>query len=324
MKEEDLIDIDLKMFTSAQAMLQKRGLRTPLLAFDAKTPQGNSILLKAENVQPSGSFKIRGAMYCLSLLSDEQKAAGVIAYSTGNHAQSVALAAKLLGIKATVVMSPEAPQFKVDATRGFGATVVMSEPSSQARRKLAEELAKSHGHYLVPPYDHADVIIGQGTIGIEIMQDVNPGAVFVPIGGGGLISGIAIAIKKTNPLVKIIGVEPELENDTFLSFKSGKRESLSGPSSSIADAIKVQTLGDITYPLISHYVDDVVQVSEEQIIEATLMHAEKAHLIVEPSGALALAAALVYKGTLKQDAPIICIASGGNILLSSLCRFKKL
>lgn len=305
-------------------MLQKRGLRTPLLGIDAKTPQGNSILLKAENVQPSGSFKIRGATYCLSLLSDAQKAAGVIAYSTGNHAQSVALAAKLLNIKATIVISPEAPQFKVDATREFGATVVMSEPSSQARRKLAEELAKSHGYYLVPPYDHTDVIIGQGSIGIEILQDVTPAAVFVPIGGGGLISGVAVAIKKTNPLVKIIGVEPELENDTFQSFKSGKRESLNGPSNSIADAIKVQTLGDITYPLISHYVDDVIQVSEEQIKEATLMHAEKAHLIVEPSGALALAAALVYKGALEFDKPIICIASGGNVLLSFLCHLKKM
>lgn len=319
-----MIDIDLKKFTIAQAMLQKRGLRTPLLAFDAKAPQGNSILLKMENVQPSGSFKIRGATYCLSLLSEEQKAAGVIAYSTGNHAQSVALAAQLLGIKATIVMSPEAPQFKVDATRGFGATVVMSEPSSQARRKLAEELARSHGYYLVPPYDHPDVIVGQGTIGIEIMQDVNPAAVFVPIGGGGLISGIAVAIKKTNPLVKIIGVEPELENDTFRSFKSGKRESLKGPSNSIADAIKVQTLGDITYPLISRYVDDVVQVSEAQIIEATLMHAERAHLIVEPSGALALAAALAYENALESDEPIICIASGGNVLLSSLCHLREI
>ena len=138
-----------------------------------------------------------------------------------------------------------------------------------------------------------------------------------------MISGIALAIKKTDPSVKIIGVEPELENDAYQSFKSGKRESLMGPSNSIADAIKVQTLGEITYPLISHYVDDVVQVSEEQMIEATLMHAEKAHLVVEPTGALSLAAALVYPKTLEINKPIICIASGGNILLSSLCQLQK-
>lgn len=322
--EDGLIDIDLKKFANAQALLQKKGLRSPLLALNARTPRGNPLLIKAECLQPSGSFKIRGATYCLSRLSDKQKAAGVIAYSTGNHAQGVALAAKLLGIKATIVMSEEAPQFKIDAARGYGATILMSEPSSEARRELAEELARSKGYYLVPPYDHADVITGQGTIGVELMQDVQPAAIFVPVGGGGLIAGIAMAIKKTDASVKIIGVEPELENDACRSFKSGKRESLKGPSASIADAIKIQILGAMTFPLISHYVDDMVQVSEKQIIEATLMHAQKAHLVVEPAGALALAAALNYLSTHHPAKPVICIASGGNVLLSTLCHLKKL
>jgi threonine dehydratase len=318
-----MLNIPIKNFETAQEMLQKRGLRTPLVAFGSTTSQGNKILFKAENLQPSGSFKIRGATYCLSLLSDEQKKAGVIAYSTGNHAQAVALAARLLGIKATIVMSPEAPAFKVEATRGFGANVVMSEPSSQARRRMAEELAKTHGYALIPPYDHADVITGQGTIGIEILKEIDPAAIFVPIGGGGLISGIALAVKQLNPSVKVIGVEPELENDAYQSFKLKKRVSLKGPSNSIADAIKVQTLGDLTYPLIAHYVDDIVQVSEEQIIAATLMHIEQSHLVVEPTGAIPLAAALNYS-PVSGNKPLICIASGGNIQLSSLCNLRKI
>jgi threonine dehydratase len=306
--------IDLKKFKDAQKIVQQKTLNIPLFSLDSiTTVHGNPIMVKAECLQPSGSFKIRGAAYCLSLLSQAQKDTGVIAYSTGNHAQSVALAAKTLGIKATIVMSPNAPQFKIDATKKYGATVVMSDPSSQARRLLAQELAKSHGYYLVPPYDDLDVITGQGTIGIEILEEVNPAAIFVPIGGGGLIAGIALAVKQSNSAVKIIGVEPELENDAVQSFQCGKLVSLSGPSTSCADAIKVQTLGDITFPIIRDYVDDIVSVSEQQIIEAMLMHADKAHIIVEPAGALALAAALTYKNTLEKQKPVVCIASGGNI-----------
>lgn len=315
-----MIDIELEKFKVAQSFLQKKGLRTPLISFSAKSGHGNSILLKTENLQPGGSFKIRGATYCLSLLSPEQKAAGVIAYSTGNHAQAVALAAKLMNIQAVIVMSPDVPDYKVNATRGYGATVVMAEPTSQARQKVAEELAQLHGYSLVPPYDHKDVMTGQGTIGIEIMEETSPTAVFVPIGGGGLIAGIAQAIKKINPSVKVIGVEPELENDAFQSFKAGKRIGLTGPSKSIADAIKIQILGEMTYPLICHYVDDIVTVSEQQIIEATLMHINKAHLVAEPSGALALAAALTYDIPLNVDKSLVCITSGGNIPLSYLCQ----
>jgi threonine dehydratase len=318
-----VIGIDLKKLKKAQALLQKKGLRTPLLPFNAKGIQGNEIFLKPENLQPSGSFKIRGATYCLSLLTEEQKARGVIAYSTGNHAQSVALAAKLLGIHATIVMSGEAPQYRIDATRAYGAKIVMSEPSAASRKKLAEKLAKQHGYSVIHPYDDPDVIIGQGTIGIEIMQETTPAAVFVPIGGGGLISGIAVAVKKLNPEVKIIGVEPESETGTFQSFHSDKGNRLSRPTTAVAGATQLASpqlasLGELTYPLILHYVDDVVQVSDSQITEATLLHAEKGHLIVEPAGALALAAALTYPVPYEANRPIICITSGGNIPLSSL------
>lgn len=315
------MDILLKDFDTAARLIRDKGLTTPLIPF--ALPHANPILLKAENLQPSGSFKIRGATYCLSLLSPEQRTAGVVAYSTGNHAQAVALAAKLLGIKATIVMSaaPIVPQHKIDATKAYGADVVIADPTSDARRKVAEQLAQSQGYYLVPPYDHGAVMTGQGTIGIEILDAVDPAAVIVPIGGGGLIAGIAMAIKKRNPAVKIIGVEPELENDAFQSFKTGKRVALSSASSSIADAIKVQTLGDLTWPLIQKYVDDVVVVSEDEIKQAMLICAQHAHLIAEPAGALAIAVAVKGQLLLPPGKPIVCIISGGNVQLSTLCQF---
>jgi len=282
---------------------------------------GNPIWIKAENLQPSGSFKIRGATYTLSLLSKEQKKAGVIAYSTGNHAQAVALAARSLGMKATIVMSRLAHSFKVEATQSYGAHIVYSEdPSSSAVRKLAESLARKEGAFLLPNYDHPDVIAGQGTIGLEILDAIDPEAVIVPIGGGGLIAGIATAVKKKKPNIRMIGVETELENDAYQSFQKGHRVSLPGPSDSIADAIKIQTLGDLPYPIICKYVDEIVQVSEEQTVEATLLCLDKAHLVVEPSGALALAAALAYKKPLLSQKPVVCVASGGNFPLFYLCK----
>jgi threonine dehydratase len=317
-------ELTLEDIQDARASLAGKALVTPLVPLmSAATPANNPLLLKAENLQPSGSFKIRGALHCLSRLDADQRAHGVIAYSTGNHAQAVALAARRQQIPATIVMSPDAPAHKVEATRRYGATVVMAESSSQARRLLAEELARATSLYLVPPYDHPDVMAGQGTIGLEILeQGPPPSTVFVPIGGGGLIAGIATALKLSASGVRVIGVEPELENDAWQSFQRGTRVSLPGPSPSIADAIRVQTLGDLTYPLIRRYVDEVVTVSEAQITSATLLAAAEAHLVVEPSGALALAAALVYAGRLLQGRPVVCIASGGNVTLDALCDLR--
>ncbi len=315
-------EIPLERFEEAEELMRKSRLRTPLVYLDSniKAAQGNSIFLKAECLQPSGSFKIRGATYTLSKLLPKQKETGVIAYSTGNHSQAVALAARNLGIKAVIIMSPDALKFKVEATKAYGATVIMSTP--QERKAFAEDYAQKHGLFLISPFDHLDVITGQGTIGIEILQEMEPCAVFVPIGGGGLISGIACAIKQKNPSVKMIGVEAKLEDDAYRSFKTGKLIGMPGPSASIADAIKIPMLGRLTYPLVKKYVDDIVTVGEEQIIEATLMTVEKGHLVVEPSGALALAAALVYKDCkFDPKKPIVCLASGGNVLLSTLCHF---
>ncbi|MBX7066776.1 MAG: threonine/serine dehydratase [Parachlamydiales bacterium] len=319
-----VLDISVETFQEAAKLIRKKHLRTPLRPLHfIKTDSGNDIFLKAENLQPSGSFKIRGATYSISQLSDEERKRGVVAYSTGNHAQAVALAAHLMGCKATIVMSEDVPKNKVDATREFGANVVMAEPTSKARQAMAESLAKEHGYSLVHPCDHPNTITGQGTIGIEILEKMTPAAIFVPIGGGGMISGIAMAVKKIQPEVKVIGVEPELENDAYQSFQAKKRIGLPGPSKSVADAIKIQILGEMPYEVVMKYVDDIVTVTEDQILDATQMTLDKAHLLVETSGALGLAAALHYKGHLDHNKPVVCIASGGNMLLSRLCQLTE-
>ncbi len=268
---------------------------------------------------PTGSFKIRGATWRISLLTAEEHRHGVIAYSTGNHAQAVAKAAADAGIRARIVMSPDVPAAKIEATRRWGAEVRMADPSSEARRAFAEQWAKESGGVLIPPYDDFRVMEGQASVGLELlaqMKDTPPSAVFVPVGGGGLLAGVAAAIKQTAPSVRVIGVEPELENDAHRSFHLGQRVSLTAPSDSIADAIKVQCLGELTYPLIRKYVDDIVTVGESDIARASLRFFEEAHLVVEPSGALPLAAALQYRAT--SDAPVVVLASGGNMTLERL------
>lgn len=307
-------DISLKTMHEAQKAIEQNALRTPLIRLSH--PQ--EIYLKAECLQPSGSFKIRGATFCMSRIPPEKRMNGVIAYSTGNHAQAVALCASRLKIPATIVMSLEAPPFKIERTKEYGAQVVITEPGSIARMKLAYALAEEQNLTLVPAYDNLDVIAGQATIGLEIMEDIEPGCVFVPVGGGGLIAGIGMAIKKKNPKVKIIGVEPELENDACQTFATGRRVRLEKVSTSIADAIKIQELGDITYPIMQNVVDEMISVSEDEIKAAVQLSLDRGHLFVEPSGALALAGALSYKKSLTK--PIVCIASGGNTLLQNLFR----
>ena len=320
-----MIDISLETFRDAAQKIAGKALYTPLVLLPSHTSlHGNPIYLKAESLQPTGAFKMRGATYFLSLHTEEEKKRGVVTYSTGNHAKAVAYAAKLLGVKATIVMSPDAPAFKIAAVKSYGAEVVMTEPLSDVRQQVAEELSRTKGYYLVPPYDHPEIIAGQGTIGLEILEKIDPAAVFVPVGGGGLIAGIAMCIKKMKSSIKIIGVEPELENDGYQSFHSGKLVHLKTPSHSIADAIKVLSLGDMTFPLIQNYVDDMVTVNEAQIRESTLLSFDMAHLLVEPAGALALAAALSYTTPFISTKPVIAIASGGNTTLPYLYNLSKI
>ena len=299
---------------------------SPLIAVSRwHTPDGAPILIKAENLMPTGSFKIRGATWRVSTLTSDERARGIVAYSTGNHAQAVAKAASDAGIQSIVVMSPDAASAKIDATRAWGASVVMSDPSSHARRGLAEQLAKEHGYTLIPPYDDTSVMAGQASIGVELLEQLKgnpPGAVFVPVGGGGLLAGVAAAIKQLAPTVKVIGVEPELEDDACRSFRAGHLISMGAPSVSVADAIKVQCLGSLTFPLIRQYVDDMVTVSELEIASASLQYFNEARMVVEPGGAVALAAALRSRVALPAGASVVVLACGGNVTLERLAEFQ--
>lgn len=292
-----------------------------------RTAANAAIVVKAESLLPTGSFKIRGATWRIATLTPDERARGVVAYSTGNHAQAVAKAAADAGLDATIVMSPDVPLAKIEATKRWGARVVMAEPSSFARRSLAESLARTHGYTLIAPYDDRQVMAGQASIGVELLRQCGtdlPAAVFVPIGGGGLIAGVAAAIKQLAPQVAIVGVEPSLEDDARRSLRAGRLVSMEAPSASIADAIKVQCLGDLTFPLIRRYVDDIVTVDEAQIAAASVRYFNEAKLVVEPAGAVALAAAFESRLAVPRGGRVAVLACGGNIVLERLASLEAL
>ncbi|MCH8620250.1 threonine/serine dehydratase [Undibacterium sp. TS12] len=320
------MNLTLPHIQAAAELLKRRLGASPLVTVNRWRTVGDAqIVVKAESLMPTGSFKIRGATWRVSTLTAEERSRGVVAYSTGNHAQAVAKAAADAGIKATIVMSPDVPLAKIDATKAWGAFVVMADSTSHARRILAESLAEEHGYVLVPPYDDMEVMAGQASIGVELLAqlaDKPPGAVFVPIGGGGLLAGVAAAIKQLAPEVKVIGVEPELENDAYRSFHEGRLSSMKAPSESVADAIKVQSLGNLTFPLIRQYVDDIVTVSESDIMSACLRYYKEAHLVVEPGGAVSLAAAFCDQYKFPSDTPVVVLACGGNITLERLTQLQ--
>jgi threonine dehydratase len=310
-----LADIRAAARTLAQLLPTSPLLAVPTL----RSAGGAAIHIKAECLMPTGSFKIRGATLRVSMLTAEERRRGVIAYSTGNHAQAVAKAAADADVRAVIVMSPDVPQAKLQATRAWGGEVVMAEPSSNARRALAEDMAQRQHLVLIPPYDDLTVMTGQATIGVEVLAQLAPtlpSAVFVPIGGGGLLAGVAAAIKQLAPSVKIIGVEPELEDDAAQSFRQGRRVASAGPSDSVADAIKVQCVGELCFPLMRQHVNDVVTVTEAAIADACWRYFHDAHLVVEPGGAVALAAALRHVG--DGTGPLVVLACGGNVTLDHL------
>ncbi|GAA0709648.1 threonine/serine dehydratase [Dokdonella soli] len=308
---------------AATDYLASRVPQSPLLSGgQLRTSVAGRVWLKAESLLPTGSFKIRGATWRLSQLTAEEHKRGVIAYSTGNHAQAVAKAARDVGTSALIVMSPDVPRAKVKATERWGAEIVMAEPNSQARKALAEQLAREQRSVLVPPYDDDEIIAGQGSVGVELVRQWGvhpPAAVFVPIGGGGLIAGVALALKHLAPQVLVIGVEPELEDDAARSWRGGYIVGTEGPSNSIADAIKVQRVGDRTFPLMRQFVDDIVLVSEADIGTATLRTLNEAHLVIEPGGAASIAAAL------RTGIPgeVVAVASGGNVTLEALTALQQ-
>jgi threonine dehydratase len=273
-----------------------------------------------------GAFKLRGAYNKIVSLNDQERRRGVITYSSGNHAQGVAYAAKLLGVKAVVVMPGSAPRTKIESTAAYGAEIVPVGPSSFERQHKAEELAREHGYVIVPPFDDEQIIAGQGTAGLEILADMQTvGCVLVPVGGGGLLSGMAMAIKLSNPQIKVIGVEPELAADAQASLRSGHIVEYTGEQTArtLADGLRTQSLGSITFECIRRYVDDIVTVSEAEIREAVRRLALKAKLVAEPSGAVTFAAFLFRREQLPHVDRTVAVISGGNVapeLLAELLR----
>ncbi|MCI8600648.1 MAG: threonine ammonia-lyase [Oscillospiraceae bacterium] len=280
---------------------------------------GCELYLKPENLQVTGSFKVRGAYFKMSQLSPEEKAAGVIACSAGNHAQGVALAARENGIKAQICIPEGAPISKVEATKSYGAEVVLVKGVYDDAYAKAIELQKEQGSTFIHPYDDEDVIAGQGTIGLELMNQLSDiDAVIVPIGGGGLISGVAYAVKSLNPKVKVYGVQAAGAPSMIDSIKEGRQLTLPGVST-FADGIAVKHPGDLTYEIVSKYVDELVTVTDDEIATAILALIERHKMIAEGAGAVAVAAAMFGKVDIKGK-KAVCVVSGGNIDVTILSR----
>jgi threonine dehydratase len=274
------------------------------------------LFLKPENQQPIGAFKLRGAYNKIASLPEEERKRGVISYSSGNHAQGVAYAARALGVKAVIVMPNNAPAIKREATAKLGAEIVLVGPGSDERKIRAEELAAEHGYVIVPPYNDEQIIAGQGTIGLEIFEDLpEVEAIFSPVGGGGLISGVASAIKLTKPSVKVIGVEPELAADAQASLRSGKIVQFPAEqvSRTLADGLRTQSIGSINFEHIRRFVDDIITVTEDEIRRAMKLLAANPATVAEPSGAVAVAGFLFHRDEVPQTKLNVAIISGGNI-----------
>jgi threonine dehydratase len=267
-------------------------------------------------LQPTGAFKLRGAYNRISVLSAEERGRGVVAHSSGNHAQAVAYAARALNTRAVIVMPRGAPRVKLDATAALGAEIVLVGPDSAERSRRAEELAEEHGSVPVPPYDDEVLMAGQGTIGAEILEDLpEVESVLVPVSGGGLIGGISAAIKLSRPEVRVIGVEPELAADARASLESGELVEFTADqvSRTVADGLRVQRLGDAPFEHVRAFVDDIVTVTEEEILEAMRRLALRVRLVAEPSGAVTFAAHLFHAEELPSSRFTVAVLSGGNV-----------
>jgi threonine dehydratase len=289
--------------------------RTPLIASPAY-PAPAQLFFKMENMQPIGSFKLRGAYNKIASLTNEERKRGVIAHSSGNHAQGVAYAARAMDTKATIVLPSSAPKIKLDATRALGAEIVTVGPQSWERVEMADKLAAKHGYVLVPPYNDEMIIAGQGTIGLEIFEDLEDvKLVLVPVSGGGLISGIAAALKARKPNIKIVGVEPELAADAQASLKAGKiiKFDPEKVGKTIADGLRTTPVGSIPFEYIYRYVDDIVTVTEDEIRAAVKRLLLESRFLAEPSGAVTSAAFFFHRDKLPPAKKTVAVVSGGNI-----------
>lgn len=315
-------------FTDVEAaakQLKGQAHRTPVLTSRTVNKRTNcQVFFKGENFQRTGSFKFRGAYNALSQLSEVQKQRGVLTFSSGNHAQAIALAGQLLGISTTVVMPSDAPLVKQEATRGYGAEVLLYDRAEIRREELAQQLASERGATVIPPYDYPQVIAGQGTTALELIEEIGElDCLLVPCGGGGLLSGCAIATKTLFPNCRVIGVEPELADDATRSFHTKTLQTVDNPAT-IADGARTPYLGKLTFPLVLHYADDMVTVSEEAICRTLFLLWERLKVVVEPTGVLAAAALL--EGVVKAEGDRVgVILSGGNIDLQQVGQlFSKL
>jgi threonine dehydratase len=295
--------------------------RTPVLTSRTVNAEfGAELFFKAENLQRMGAFKFRGAYNALSKFTPEQRRAGVVAFSSGNHAQAVALAARLLEMPATIVMPHDAPAAKVAATKGYGGKVVSYDRYTEDREQIGRELAARHGLTLVPPYDHPDVIAGQGTAAKELFEETGPlDAFFVCLGGGGLLAGSALATRALAPDCKLYGVEPAAGNDGQQSFRSGAIVHIDTPVT-IADGAQTQHLGQLTFPIIRRDVDDILTAGDDDLVQCMRFFAERMKIVVEPTGCLGFAAARNMREQLRGKRVGILV-SGGNIDLAGLARF---
>ncbi|WP_321819072.1 MULTISPECIES: threo-3-hydroxy-L-aspartate ammonia-lyase [unclassified Burkholderia] len=304
---------------AAAARLDGHAHRTPVMTSRTLDEAlGAQVFFKCENLQRMGAFKFRGAFNALSRFDATQRRHGVVAFSSGNHAQAIALSARILGIPATIVMPQDAPAAKMAATRGYGGNVVTYDRYTEDREQIGRELAEKHGLTLVPPYDHADVIAGQGTAAKELFDEVGPlDAVFTPLGGGGLLSGTALATRALSPHAKLYGVEPEAGNDGQQSFRSGSIVHIDTPRT-IADGAQTQHLGNLTFPILRRDVDDILTATDAELVDCMRFFATRMKIVVEPTGCLSFAAARRMKDEL-QGKRVGIVISGGNVDLENFC-----
>ncbi|OUB25530.1 threonine ammonia-lyase, partial [Bacillus thuringiensis serovar pirenaica] len=312
--------LDITDIKKAKEILDVNARKTPLVkSFYLTSKTGGEIYLKLENMQLTGSFKFRGAFNKISQLTNEEKERGVIACSAGNHAQGVALSSHLLGIKSKIVMPTSAPQAKVDATRGYGSEVILYGDTFDDAKAKCEEIIKETGETYLHPYDDVEVMAGQGTIGLDILDDMwDVDTVIVPIGGGGIISGIAVALKSFNPSINIIGVQAENVHGMKASYDAGEIVShYNAPT--IADGCAVKTPGNLTFEIVKKLVDDIVTVSEEELEVAMKDLLQRGKAVVEGAGALATAALLAGKvDKYVQGKKVVAVISGGNVDLKRI------
>jgi threonine dehydratase len=305
----------------ASARIAGAANRTPVLTSRTVNEEfGADVFFKCENMQRMGAFKFRGAYNALAKFTPEQRRAGVVAFSSGNHAQAIALAARLLDMPATIVMPHDAPAARVAATKGYGGTVVVYDRYTEDREQIGRDLAEKHGLTLVPPYDHPDVIAGQGTAAKELFEEVGPlDAFFVCLGGGGLLAGSALSTRALAAHCKLYGVEPEAGNDGQQSFRSGSIVHIDTPRT-IADGAQTQHLGNLTFPIIRRDVDDILTASDDDLVACMRFFAERMKIVVEPTGCLGFAAARGMRDALRGKRVGILV-SGGNIDLARLAGF---